>query len=174
MKKCRFWDTLRSSRRLAFATGFYESMVKSLPPTPNEVTSHDYQVLAKVSEQLNLQDKYWETIEFLQQYEVENKIDNASFWNELGVAYGKAGTKKKNKEYWRLAYDAHKKAYDLDPIEPIYLFNLAFAASWLEKLFESRELFENYLKSGHTGRRNLAQEMINDINRVLGDRDYGK
>lgn len=174
MKRRWFWDKLRSSQRLAFATGFYKSMVGSLPPTPNEATPRDYQVLAKVSEQLNLQDKYWETIEFLRQYEVGNTIDNTSFWNELGIAYGKVGTKNKNKEYWRLAYDAHKKAYDLDPREPMYLFNLAFATSWLENLFESRELFENYLESGHTGRRDLAQEMINDINRVLGDRDCGK
>ncbi len=171
MKKRWFWDKFRLLQRLAFAKGFYESMIGSLPPSPDKATSHDYQVLAKVSEQLNLQDKYWETIEFLRQYEAGNTIDNTSFWNELGVAYGKVGAKNRNKEYWRLAYDAHKKAYDLDPREPIYLFNLAFTASWMENLFESRELFEGYLESGHTERRDLAQEMIDDINRVLGDRN---
>ena len=171
MKGLWFGGKLRSSRRLAFATGFYESVVGTLPPNPANVNSNEYQVLAKVGEQLNLRAKYWETIEFLEQYKSMNTIDNTSFWNELGFAYGRIGKKKKNKGYWQLAYDAHKKAYDLDSAEPMYIFNLALAASWLDDLLESRKLFELYIENGHTEGRDVAQKMISDIDRVLKDRD---
>ena len=120
----------------------------------------DYQELALSAEQLNIRGDYRAVVELLEPYVGNINNKNTSFFNELGIAYGKIGSQLQDVAFWYKAYDCHKKAYDLDSNEPIYMFNLAIAATWIEHYEEAQELTAKYLESGHRKERKLAKDLL--------------
>ena len=120
----------------------------------------NYQQLALRAEQMNINGDYQDAIKLLEPYVNEEENNNTSFFNELGIAYGKRGAQLQDVSLWRKAYNCHKKSYILDSNEPMYMFNLAMAATWLENYEEAKELFKKYIESGHQKERNLAKDLL--------------
>ena len=123
----------------------------------------DYQELALRAEQLNIRGDYRAVVEMLELYAGDMDNENTSFFNELGIAYGKLGVQFQDIAFWRKAYDRHKKAYDLDNNEPIYMFNLAMAATWIEHYEDARKLTTKYPESGHERERKLAKDLLEKL-----------
>ena len=123
----------------------------------------DYQVHALRAEQLNTQGDHQAVIELLEPYAEDSDNENTSFFNELGIAYGKIGAQLQDVVFWCKAYDSHKRAHDLDNKEPIYMFNLAMAATWLERYEEAKDLTTRYIQSGHARERKLAKELLKKL-----------
>jgi len=120
----------------------------------------NYQQFALRAEQMNINGDHQSVIELLEPYANEEKNNNTSFFNELGIAYGKRGTQFQDVSLWRKAHDCHKKSYLSDSDEPIYMFNLAVADTWLENYEEAKELFRKYVESGHQKERDLAKDLL--------------
>jgi len=123
----------------------------------------DYQQMAFVAEALNNQGRHQEAIQLLLPGAEQPDNQNTSFFNEMGIAYGNIGSKTKDLSYWVKAYKYHRKAYELDSAEPMYMFNLAMAASWLDKRDEALDLFKKYVASGHQRRRELARDLVKKL-----------
>ena len=124
----------------------------------------DYQQLALRAEQLNIQGNYCAVVKLLEPYAKRPNNKNTSFFNELGIAYGKIGSQLQDTAFWQKAYDCHKNAYRLDSNEPMYMFNLAMAATWIGHYGEAKELFTKYLESGHRRERELAIDILKKLN----------
>lgn len=123
----------------------------------------DYQELALRAEQLNIRGDYRAVVDLLKPHTGDIDNENTSFFNELGIAYGKIGAQLQDIAFWHKAYDCHKKAYDLDSNEPIYMFNLAMAATWIEHYEEAQKLTTKYLESGHGRERKLAKDLLEKL-----------
>ena len=123
----------------------------------------DYQQMAFTAEALNNQGRHQEAIQLLLPAAVQPDNQNTSFFNEIGIAYGKIGSKTNDLSYWVEAYKYHRKAYELDSAEPMYMFNLAMAASWLNKLDEALDLFKKYVATGHQRERKLALDAVKKL-----------
>jgi len=123
----------------------------------------DYEEMARVSEALNRKGRHQEVIDLLLPLAEQEGNRNSSFFNELGLAYGKIGSKTTDLSYWEKAYVYHTKAYSLDRSEPEYIFNLAMAASWLDKRDEALGLFKKYVATGHQRRRALAVDAVRKL-----------
>lgn len=130
------------------------------------MSSLDYQQLALRAEQMNIRGDYRGVLELLEPYVGEPDNNNTSFFNELGIAYGKIGSQLQDAAFWHKAYDCHKDAYRQDSNEPIYIFNLAMAAAWIKNYDEAKELFKEYLDSNHKKRCKLATDMLRELNAV--------
>lgn len=124
----------------------------------------DYQQLALRAEQLNIQGNYRAVVKLLEPYAKRPNNKNTSFFNELGIAYGKIGSQLQDTAFWQKAYDCHTNAYRLDSNEPMYMFNLAMAAIWIGHYGEAKELLTKYLGSGHKRKRELAIDILKKIN----------
>jgi hypothetical protein len=123
----------------------------------------EYQRLAIEAEHLNLIGEYRAAIKLLEPYAENENNNNPSFSNELGVAYGKVGSQFQDIALWHKAYYYHKKSFNTDSNQPIYMFNLAMAALWLEEYDEAYNLFTNYIESGHKNNRKLAKQMLRKL-----------
>ena len=123
----------------------------------------DYQQMAFTAEALNNQGRHQEVIQLLLPEAEQPDNQNASFFNEIGFAYGAIGSRTKDLSYWVEAYKYHRKAYELDSTEPMYMFNLAMAASWLNKLDEALDLFKKYVATGHKRERKLALDAVKKL-----------
>jgi tetratricopeptide (TPR) repeat protein len=123
----------------------------------------DFQQMVFTAEALNKQGSYQQVLDLLLPTAEHPDNQNASFFNELGIAYGKIGSKNNDISFWAEAYQYHCKAYELDSTEPMYMFNLAVAASWLDKKDEALLLFKKYLATGHKKERKLALDMVNEL-----------
>ena len=120
----------------------------------------DCQELALRAEQLNIRGDHRAVVELLEPHAEVAENDNTSYFNELGIAYGKIGSQPEDSAYWHKAYACHRKAHDLDRNEPIYMFNLAMAATWIERYKEAQELLTKYLESGHRKEHELAKDLL--------------
>ena len=125
--------------------------------------SGDWQQLVLRAEQLNIQGDYQGVLELLEPYTGNPNNKNTSFFNELGIAYGKIGRRCHSNVFWHKAYDCHKKAYRLARFEPIYMFNLGLAASWIKNYKEAEELLTKYIRSGDTRRLKMATDILAEI-----------
>jgi len=125
--------------------------------------SVDYQKLALRAEQLNIRGDHHEVLKLLEPYAKNLNNKNTSFFNELGIAYGKIGSQLQDTTWWHKAYDCHKMSYRLDSEEPIYMFNLALAASWIEDYGQAKELFTKYLESGDERQRELTKNILRNL-----------
>lgn len=125
----------------------------------------NYQQLALKAEQMNINGDHQGVIELLEPYANEEENNNMSFFNELGVVYGKHGTQPKDISLWRKAYDCHKKSYLFDSNKPMYMFNLAMVATWLENYEEAKKLFKKYVESGHQREHDLAKDVLVKLER---------
>jgi len=123
----------------------------------------NYQAMAFTAEALNNKGKHQNAINLLLPDVEHPDNQNTSFFNELGIAYGKIGSKTNDRSYREKAYDYHKKAYDLDNNEPIYMLNLAMSATWIERYEEAKELMQKYLESGHARERKLAKDILKKL-----------
>ena len=131
--------------------------------------SGDYQQLALRAEQLNIRGDYRGVVELLEPYTGNPDNKNTSFFNELGIAYGKIGSQLQDTAFWHKAYDCHKNAYRLDSNEPIYMFNLAMAATWIENYEKAQELLIKYLESGHRKELQLAKNVLKKLKAMQGN-----
>lgn len=125
--------------------------------------ARDYQEFALRAEQLNIRGDYRAVVDLLEPHAGNLDNKNTSFFNELGIAYGKIGSQLQDIAFWHKAYDFHKKPYHLDSNEPIYMFNLAMAATWIEHYEEAQELLTKYLESGYRKERELAQDLLEKL-----------
>ncbi len=123
----------------------------------------DYQQMAFTAEALNNQGRHQEVIQLLLPAAVQPDNQNTSFFNEIGIAYGKIGSKTNTPSHWIEAYKYHSKAYKLNSGEPMYMFNLAMAASWLNKLDEALVLFKKYVATGHKREHKLALDAVKKL-----------
>ncbi len=123
----------------------------------------EYQQMAFTAEALNNQGKHQEVIKLMLPVATQTNNQNPSFFNELGIAYGKIGSMTNDLTYWIEAYKYHRKSCELDCTEPMYMFNLAMAASWLNRLDEALDLFRKYIASGHQEGRKLALDAVKKL-----------
>ncbi len=123
----------------------------------------DYQEMAFAAEALNNKGRHQEAIQLLLPDAEQPDNQNVSFFNELGIAYGKIGSKRNDLSCWGKAYKYNRRAYELDSAEPMYMFNLAMAASWLDKADEALDLFKKYLTTGDKRRRELALHAVKKL-----------
>jgi len=123
----------------------------------------DYQQMAFAAEALNNEGRHQEAIQLLLPEAEQPENQNTSFFNEIGIAYGNMGSKTNDLSYWVEAYKYHRKAYELDSTEPMYMFNLAMAASWLDKRDEALDLFKKYVATGHQRRQELALDAVKKL-----------
>ena len=143
--------------------GNQQMVYKNYVQDPKEMATVDYIQLAGIAKTLNRDGNYKKTIELLTPYVNYNDNRCELLYNELAIAYGKLGSQKNRLKYWSYAYEFHKKAYHINQNNPVNIFNLAMAATWLKKYYEAEELFKRYLESGHHRERQLAIELLDEI-----------
>lgn len=123
----------------------------------------DFLQMAFTAEALNNQGKHREVISLLQPLAEHPDNLSTSFFNELGMAYGLIGSKTNDSSYFEEAYRYHQRAYILISWKPMYILNLAMAASRSNKLEEALYLFNEYVASGHKRGRKLALDEVRKL-----------
>jgi len=171
LKKYLTPKKLNHPLNLIYIKRFYKKMLnkklllegKAPESFKKQQLSGDWQQIALRAEQLNIKGDYRGVLELLEPYIGNPSNKNTSFFNELGIAYGKIGSQLQGTAFWHKAYDCHKKAYRINRHEPIYMFNLGIAADWIKNYKEAEELLTKYIKSGDTRRLKMATDILTEI-----------
>ncbi len=155
---------IKHGAMMSWLEDFYYKEVGRKLPNSNYVTDEDYELLGITATKLNMQSRHEDVLGLLQPY-VHDDIKSTHFWNELGMAYCKVGRKQRNNYMLMEAYFAHMNAYVLDSSIPMYIFNLAVAAHWVDKNEEALNYYKKYIDTGDIQGKQFAIEMISELTR---------